>query len=150
MFASSLVITSSIGSTPPVALRYELENGEWMMEDRENWRMENRRSRIAPQPSIFYPQSSILNLLSSIFYPQSSILNLPSSIFHPQSSILNLPSSIFYPQSSILNLLSSIFHPQSSILNLPSSIFHPQSSILNLPSSTVTSCRRGTQSSRVH
>src|SRR5882724_11745545 len=103
MFASSLVITSSIGSTPPVALRYELENGEWMMEDRENWRMENRRSRIAPQPSIFYPQSSILNLLSSIFYPQSSILNLPSSIFHPQSSILNLPSSIFHPQSSILH-----------------------------------------------
>src|SRR5258705_325801 len=74
-----------------------MENGEWMMEDRENWRMENGEWSIAslarasfdPQLSIFHPQSSILNLPSSIFHPQSSILNLPSSIFHPQSSILH-------------------------------------------------------------
>src|SRR5437016_4284433 len=51
------------------------------MEDREprkNWRVENRRWRIA----------SILNLPSSIFYSQYSILNLPSSVFHPQPSPL--------------------------------------------------------------
>src|SRR5258705_75013 len=101
-----------------------MENGEWMMEDRENWRMENGEWSIASLArASFDPQLSI-------FHPQSSILDLPSSLFHPPSSILNLQSSIFHPQCSILNLPSSIFHPQSSILNLPSSIFHPPPSPL--------------------
>src|SRR5258705_325803 len=82
---------------------WRMENGEWRMDDggsRElengEWRMEYRE----PRKGFF--RSSTLNLPSSIFHPQSSILNLPSSVFHPQSSILNLPSSIFHPPPSPL------------------------------------------------